>query len=466
MAKEREPSFTSSISAPGTSSRTTTEKENSWTLSMQDGTQEETDELETSEYNTDSSPLPLTLPSKPTLAPPPSPMEEATTVAAVAAPDKHSTDESSWLPTNSHVTDNSNNTPLESSPSSASLSFLREYFSPLNPASTSASTSASPTAPDASSNHIPRKRKETHPLSPTAKRSVPFRYNSIASSSSSSSSSSPTPAQRRQAQCGLLAMLANAQQQQQQQQDQQQQQQQQQPPPPPSNHRRECFHDTLHCQKIVCVDTEHIKVSFKLRHSSPQSQTCRLSVREYFNCIATRQQEDANDDNKVTVTKFLSLPTRWTTVDRTLWIQKKPSKAWRLYITTTCDSYPPFCLEIGWVHWEQLNVCRIWQQMIEKHAFIPKKPLDRMVQIVIKEEEVDASSSLLLAPVLMSLEKKPIHVKKDRHGATEVTFQEIINEDVVENGFRARWRKGKPLLKAYFSEKKVVYSHHMHPHMC
>lgn len=61
-----------------------------------------------------------------------------------------------------------------------------------------------------------------------------------------------------------------------------------------------------------------------------------------------------------------------------------------------------------------------------------------------------------LCAALIALENRQVVVEDDFHGNKETVYYDIIDDCIVWNGFRARWRKGK-IIK--MKEDRCVHSH-------
>ncbi|CEP14772.1 hypothetical protein [Parasitella parasitica] len=110
----------------------------------------------------------------------------------------------------------------------------------------------------------------------------------------------------------------------------------------------------------------------------------------------------------------------------------------RLISTTTINGLSFYSLgnasELGVVRLKAMNIDVIYNQLWKDHKIICKKTLDRPVQIQFREEDP-------LCAALLTLDTKEVVVEDDLHGNKQVPYYEIIEDCIVWNGFKARWRK-------------------------
>ncbi|CAO3636762.1 unnamed protein product [Mucor hiemalis] len=90
--------------------------------------------------------------------------------------------------------------------------------------------------------------------------------------------------------------------------------------------------------------------------------------------------------------------------------------------------------QVGAVNLKSISVEATVQKLTKELKLICKKPLERPVQI-----QMDHSDHL--CPVLISLKSKEQFVNDDFHGQDKITYSEITDETIINNGFKVRWRK-------------------------
>lgn len=90
--------------------------------------------------------------------------------------------------------------------------------------------------------------------------------------------------------------------------------------------------------------------------------------------------------------------------------------------------------QLGAVNLKSISMEATVQKLTKELKLVCKKPLQRPVQIQMDHAD-------LLCPVLISLKSKEHVVHDDLHGQGNITYSEITDEDVINNGFKVRWRK-------------------------
>lgn len=96
--------------------------------------------------------------------------------------------------------------------------------------------------------------------------------------------------------------------------------------------------------------------------------------------------------------------------------------------------------QLGAVDLKSVSIETTMQKLTKELKLLCKKPLQRPVQI-----QMDHGDPL--CPVLISLKSKEQFVHDDLHGQENITYSEIVDDAVINNGFKVRWRKGKSFIR-------------------
>lgn len=76
------------------------------------------------------------------------------------------------------------------------------------------------------------------------------------------------------------------------------------------------------------------------------------------------------------------------------------------------------------------------KELIDLHKLTSHSKLDRPVQVQFNTTDPLCAS-------LLSLACREKLVADDSHGQKDITYKEITDQRIVQNGFQVRWRKGK-----------------------
>ncbi|KAI7898388.1 DNA mismatch repair protein [Cokeromyces recurvatus] len=106
-----------------------------------------------------------------------------------------------------------------------------------------------------------------------------------------------------------------------------------------------------------------------------------------------------------------------------LWFYSRGTKQHRDQIT-----------ELGVVKLTSTCIHNLFLQFLKDYQLICKKNLERPIQIEFKEDNP-------LCATLLSLKSKEVLVQDDLHGQKEITYSQVIDDTLVWNGFKVRWRK-------------------------
>lgn len=102
------------------------------------------------------------------------------------------------------------------------------------------------------------------------------------------------------------------------------------------------------------------------------------------------------------------------------------------------DKHRHQIFQLGVIKLKPLYMDSIVNRLAKEHKIVCKKLFDRPVQIYLSYQDK-------LCPILFELKSKEQLVDDDLHGEKKITYSEVIDETVVSNGFKVRWRKGKSL---------------------
>ncbi|KAI8087671.1 uncharacterized protein B0P05DRAFT_635392 [Gilbertella persicaria] len=93
-------------------------------------------------------------------------------------------------------------------------------------------------------------------------------------------------------------------------------------------------------------------------------------------------------------------------------------------------------VELGLFKSQDIYINDRMKQLLVDHKVICKKLLSRPVQFQLSKQDP-------LYDIIFSIESKESVVKNDLHGHTNIVYHDMVDEAILFNGFRARWRKGK-----------------------
>lgn len=196
--------------------------------------------------------------------------------------------------------------------------------------------------------------------------------------------------------------------------------------------------NTFNQSMMVDCNIEDIKAAYPQRKEI-LSESYRIRIQDYM---------VMNDyDQTGQVTKLLKSPPGLEKHGLSFYTRGNPS---------IIDKHRHQICQLGVVKLKPLYINAIVSRLSKEYKLNCTKILDRPVQILFDPQDK-------LFPILLGLKSKEQLVDDDLHGQKKITYSEIVDETVVSNGFRVRWRKGKLYIKTwslciYFNMQIDLYS--------
>lgn len=173
--------------------------------------------------------------------------------------------------------------------------------------------------------------------------------------------------------------------------------------------------DTLNQTMTIDCNIQDIKATYTQR-KEVLSETYRISIDEYLNANSY--------DHPGQITSLIKFPLG----------NNDHLSFYTRGIPSTVDKHRHQIYQLGVVKSKSLAVHATLQRLIKEHTLVCKKSLERPVQIKMDHDDH-------LCPILISLKSKEQFVHDDLHGQQKITYSEITEETIVNNGFKVRWRK-------------------------
>lgn len=184
----------------------------------------------------------------------------------------------------------------------------------------------------------------------------------------------------------------------------------------PPNVQQLC--NTLNQSLTIDCDLDDIKKTYPKRKEI-LSETYRIRIEDYL---------PMNDYGHAgQVTRLLETPIGLDKHGLSFYTRGNPS---------ILDPHRHQIYQLGVVKLKALYINDIVNKLVKERSLVCKKMLDRPIQIRIHNQD-------RLCPVLLKLQSKESYVEDDMHGFKKTTYSEIVDNRIVNNGFRVRWRKGK-----------------------
>ncbi|KAI9338421.1 hypothetical protein BD770DRAFT_400670 [Pilaira anomala] len=107
--------------------------------------------------------------------------------------------------------------------------------------------------------------------------------------------------------------------------------------------------------------------------------------------------------------------------------------------------------QIGVIQLKSVCLDGIVNRLMKEKKLVCKKNFERPVQT-----RMDLQDKL--CPLLIRLKSKECYVEDDLHGSKKITYSEIVDDIIVNNGFRVRWRKDLAVSNNLIIQFTGIYS--------
>lgn len=183
----------------------------------------------------------------------------------------------------------------------------------------------------------------------------------------------------------------------------------------PPNIKQLC--NTLNQSLIIDCNIEDIKAAYPYRKEI-LSESYRIRIQDY---LAMNDYDQAGQ-----ITKLIKTSPGLEKHGLSFYTRGNPS---------VIDKHRHQICQLGVVKLKPLYINAIVSRLAKEHRIVCKKLFDRPVQIHLNHDDK-------LCPVLLGLKSKEQLVDDDLHGEKKITYSEVVDNIVVSNGFKIRWREG------------------------
>ncbi|KAI8095388.1 hypothetical protein BDF21DRAFT_5333 [Thamnidium elegans] len=184
--------------------------------------------------------------------------------------------------------------------------------------------------------------------------------------------------------------------------------------------------NTFNQSLTIDCDLDDIKKTYPKRKEI-LSETYRIRIEDYLTM---------NDYGHAgQVTRLLETPVGLDKHGLSFYTRGNPS---------ILDQHRHQIYQLGVVKLKEVYINDIVNKLVKERPLVCKKLFERPIQIRIHNQD-------RLCPILLRLKSKENYIEDDMHGSKKTTYSEIVDDNIVNNGFRIRWRKGKNMKILYYT---------------